>query len=113
MSGEIDPLFANHPDVVAMKKQTRDFINTFKRETNPMTESERVALTYSTVEFLLEKDGDRDHMNHSNITCEQSMGIVELLREWMRSVPKRPADLGEMLAHANGRTTAGNDISGL
>lgn len=68
-----------------------------------MNESERVALTYSTIDFLLEKDGDRDHMNHSNITCEQSMAVVELLREWMRSVPKRPADLGEILQQINER----------
>lgn len=74
-----------------------------------MDERERVALTYSTVDFLLEKDGDRDHMNHSNITCEQSMAVVELLREWLRSVPKRPADLGEILQHINEpRTGAGS-----
>lgn len=68
-----------------------------------MNESERVALTYSTVDFLLEKDGDRDHMTHSNITCEQSMAVVELLREWMRSVPKKPADLGEIVRRFNER----------
>lgn len=109
MSGEIDPLFANHPEILAMKKQTQDFINAFKRKTNPMNESERVALTYSTIDFLLEKDGDRDHMNHSNITCEQSMAVVELLREWMRSVPKKPADLGEILQSVfEPRTAAGS-----
>lgn len=74
-----------------------------------MTESDRVVLTYSTVDFLLEKDGDRDHMNHSNLTCEQSMAVVDLLREWLRSVPKRLADLGEILQHVNEpRTGAGS-----
>ena len=32
------------------------------------------------ITILLRADGDRDHMNHSDITCEQSMGIVEILR---------------------------------
>jgi hypothetical protein len=111
MTGEIDPLFANHPETLARKRQTQDFINTLKQETNPMAESELVALTYSTIDFLLEKDGDRDHMNHSNITCEQSIAVVELFREWLRSVPKRPSDLGEILRRASEcepRTGAGS-----
>jgi hypothetical protein len=32
------------------------------------------------ITMLLRADGDRDHMNHSDITCEQSMAIVEILR---------------------------------
>jgi len=32
------------------------------------------------VTMLIRADGDRDHMNHSDITCEQSMAIVEVLR---------------------------------
>jgi len=112
MSGEIDPLFANHPEILARKRQTQDFINALKRELNPMNEDERVALTYSTIEMLMSKDGGRDHMYHSNITCEQSMALVELLRAWTSSVPKRAA-LGEILQHASGRTKAGNDISSL
>ena len=75
-----------------------------------MNERELVDLTYSTIDFLLEKDGDRDHMNHSNITCEQSMAVVELLREWMRTVPRKSSNLGEILQHASGRTKAGNSI---
>lgn len=74
-----------------------------------MNEKDRVAFTDSAIELLLKKDGDRDHMNHSDITCEQSMAIVELLREWKRSVSP-PATFGEILAHATGRTKAGNNI---
>jgi hypothetical protein len=32
------------------------------------------------IELIVRKDGDRDHMNHSELTCEQTMAIVELLR---------------------------------
>ena len=28
----------------------------------------------------LRVDGDRDHMNHSDLTCQQSMAIVQLMR---------------------------------
>lgn len=74
-----------------------------------MQEQERNQITDAAIELLLLKDGDRDHMNHSDITCEQSMAIVELLRSWRRA----GANLGEILAHAKGRTNAGNDISGI
>lgn len=32
------------------------------------------------ITMLLKADGDRDHMTHSDITCEQSMAVVEILR---------------------------------
>ena len=73
-----------------------------------MHEQERNQLTDAAIELLLLKDGDRDHMNHSDLTCEQSMAIVQLLRSWRRSA----ANLGEIL-HAAGRTNAGNDNSGI
>jgi len=58
-----------------------------------MNEQERNQLTDAAIQLLLSKDGDRDHMNHSDITCEQSIAIVELLRSWRRS----GANLGEIL----------------
>jgi hypothetical protein len=62
-----------------------------------MQEQERNQLTDTAIKLLLLKDGDRDHMNHSNITCEQSMAIVELLRSWRRSC----ANLGEIIHSAS------------
>jgi len=62
-----------------------------------MTEQERNQATDAAIELLLLKDGDRDHMNHSDITCEQSMALVELLRSWRRS----GANLGEILRAAS------------
>lgn len=62
-----------------------------------MTEQERNQFTDAAIELLLLKDGDRDHMNHSAITCEQSMAIVDLLRAWKRS----GMNLGEILKHAS------------
>lgn len=38
--------------------------------------------TETVIGMLLRADGDRDHMNRSDITCEQSMAIAALLREW-------------------------------
>src|SRR6266851_3070845 len=35
MSGKIDPLFANHPDILAQQKQTQDFIEGLKRDLAP------------------------------------------------------------------------------
>lgn len=58
-----------------------------------MTEQERLETTNAAIDLLLLRDGDRDHMNHSDITCEQSMAIVELLRSWKRSA----ATLGDIL----------------
>jgi len=58
--------------------------------------TQRNQLTDAAIELLLLKDGDRDHMNHSDLTCEQSMAIVELLRSWRRS----GASLGEILHNA-------------
>jgi hypothetical protein len=75
-----------------------------------MDERERLELTDAAIELLLQKDGDRDHMNRSDITCEQSMALVELLRMWRYSCVIPPATLGEILAHATGRTKAGNNI---
>lgn len=61
-----------------------------------LNEQERNALTDAAIDLILRKDGNRDHMNNSYITCEQSMAIVELLRSWRRS----GANLGEILKHA-------------
>ena len=58
-----------------------------------MNEQERNQLTDAAIQLLLSNDGDRDHMNHSNITCEQSMAIVRVLQSWRRS----SANLGEIL----------------
>jgi hypothetical protein len=74
-----------------------------------MDEIERIAFTNEAIDLLLKKDGDRDHMNHSDITCQQSMAIVEVLRAWKKSVYGEMND-GEILAHATGRTKAGNNI---
>jgi PBP1b-binding outer membrane lipoprotein LpoB len=30
MAGKIDPLFANHPDILAMEKQTQRFVDEFR-----------------------------------------------------------------------------------
>ena len=32
------------------------------------------------IDLILRKDGDRDHMNHSDLTCLQSMAVVDILR---------------------------------
>lgn len=32
MTGKIDPLFANHPDVAAMEKQTQRFVDEFRAQ---------------------------------------------------------------------------------
>lgn len=62
-----------------------------------MHEQERNQLTDAAIDLLLLKDGDRDHMNHSDLTCEQSMAILKLLISWRRS----GANLGEILHNAS------------
>jgi hypothetical protein len=34
----------------------------------------------NAVQLMLQKDGDRDHMNRSDLNCEQSMAICGLLK---------------------------------
>lgn len=38
-----------------------------------------ITLDYA-VQLMLEKDGDRDHMNRSDLNCEQSMAICGILK---------------------------------
>jgi len=52
----------------------------------------------AAIELLIRKDGDRDHMNHSNITCEQSMAIVALLRYLRSRLATQPGP-GQIIGH--------------
>lgn len=58
----------------------------FPKEINMEDASNKISvepllpLIDTSINLLLLKDGDRDHMNHSAINCEQSMAIVEVLR---------------------------------
>lgn len=48
------------------------------------------SLIDQAITIMLHADGDRDHMNHSNLTCEQSMAIVELLRRCNTAITLPP-----------------------
>jgi hypothetical protein len=87
-------------------------------------ENNRYALIRATdvaIDVLLKADGDRDQTSHSDISCEESMAIVELLRTLKSKIWSQEdidQDLIERVRddydwHAKGRNKCGNDISGL
>ena len=45
-----------------------------------LSDGEMVRALRTAARLALANDGDRDHMNHSNLKCEQTMAFVRLMR---------------------------------